>query len=67
MNNLMGLIGLIRGAANPMQFLQQQAQNNPVIARALQMSNGRDSMEVARNIAKERGIDLDQYRRELGI
>ena len=63
----MELISLIRGASNPQQFLQQQAQNNPMVARALQMTQGRDPMEVARNLAKEQGINLDQFRQQLGI
>ena len=67
MNNIMELIGLLKGAGNPQQFLQQQAQNDPIVARALQMTQGRDPMEVARNLAKEQGADLNQFRQQLGI
>ena len=67
MNDLMSLIGMIRGAQNPQAFLQQQAQSNPMIAKALQMTQGRDPMQVAQNLAREQGIDLNQLKQQLGI
>ena len=70
MNGIMELIGLIKGASNPQQYLQQQAQNNPVIARALQMTQGKGDaqiMEVANNLARQQGINLAQFRQQLGI
>ena len=67
MNDLMGLISMIRGAQNPQAFLQQQAQSNPMVARALQMIQGRDPMEVAQNLAREQGIDLNAMKQQLGM
>jgi len=67
MSDLMSLIGMIRGAQNPQAFLQQQAQSNPMIARALQMIQGRDPMQVAQNLAREQGIDLNQLKQQLGM
>ena len=70
MNNIMELIGLIKGAGNPQQFLQQQAQSNPEIARALQMTqgkNGNQIMQIAENLARERGVDLNALKSQLGM
>jgi len=67
MNGMMELIGMIKGAGNPMAYLQQQAQNNPVIARALQMTQGRNPMQVAENLAREQGIDLNQFKAQFGM
>ena len=70
MNNIMQLIGMIRGASNPMQFLQSQAQSNPMIARVLQMTNGKNEqeiMQIANNMAREQGVDLNQLRGMLGF
>jgi len=70
MNNIMQLIGMIRGAGNPMQFLQSQAQSNPMIARVLQMTQGKNDqeiMQIANNMAREQGVDLNQMRSMLGI
>jgi hypothetical protein len=70
MNGIMDLIGMMRGAGNPMAFLQQQAQNNPAIAKALEMTQGKGEQgiwDVARNLAKEQGVDLNQFRAQLGL
>ena len=70
MNGIMDLIGLIRGAYNPQQYLQQQAQNNPVIAMALKMTQGKGDaqiMEIANNLAREKGVNLADFRKELGL
>ena len=70
MNDLMSLISMIRSAQNPQTFLQQQAQNNPMIARALQMTQGKSDdqiMNIANSLAREQGIDLAQFRQQLGI
>ena len=70
MNNLMQLIGMLRGSGNPMQFLQSQAQSNPMIARVLQMTQGKNEqeiMQIANNIAREQGVDLNNLRTQLGF
>ena len=70
MNNLMGLIGMIRGAQNPMAYLQQQAQSNPAIARALEMVQGKNPQEImgiAQNLAQQQGADINQLRQQLGM
>ena len=70
MNNIMQLIGMLRGSGNPMQFLQSQAQSNPMIARVLQITQGKNEqeiMQIANNMAREQGIDLNQLRTQLGF
>ena len=68
--NIFEMINTIRSSNNPMAFLQSQAGNNPAIAKALEMTKGKNPNEflsIAQNVAKERGIDLNQYRQSLGI
>ena len=70
MNGIMDLIGLIKGAQNPMAMLQQQAPNNPQIARALQMIQGKSPdqiMQIANSLAREQGVDINQFRQQLGL
>ena len=53
-----------------MEMLQQQAQNNPVIAQALQMTQGKSGneiMQIANNLAKAQGTDINALRQQLGI
>lgn len=64
--NPMLLIQLLRGGTSPqalvMNILQGQGGNNPILQNAANLAkNGnRQGLEnVARNIAKQRGIDFD--------
>jgi rRNA processing protein Krr1/Pno1 len=61
---------------NPMNFLQQQMmekfknQNPQKFNQIQQMVNGKNEQqlkEMAQNIAKERGIDLNQFASQFGI
>lgn len=64
--NPMQLLQLIKGGKNPQQIvmnvLQQQAQNNPILQNAANLAqNGNVSalQIIARNLAKQRGLDFD--------
>ena len=68
--NIMEIIGAFRSGINPQSYLQSQAQNNPEIAKALEMTQGKSPdqiMQVAQNLARERGVDLNSLRQQLGI
>lgn len=76
--NPMQLIQMIKSGQNPQQLLmsvlQQQASQNPMSANLLQlMQNGNfgDIESIARNLAKERGIDFDKefsaFKRQFGV
>ena len=61
------LIQMIKGGNNPQQLvmsvLQQRAQENPMYANLLQLAQGGDQKgleQIARNLAKERGMDFDK-------
>lgn len=76
--NPMQIIQLIKGGQNPqqlvMQILQQQAQNNPMGANLLELiqnNKAADVEQIARNLAKTKGIDFDKefnsFKQLLGI
>lgn len=76
--NPMQIIQLIKGGQNPqqlvMQILQQQAQNNPMGANLLELIQNNktaDVEQIARNLAKTKGIDFDKefnsFKQLLGI
>lgn len=61
------LIQMIKGGSNPQQLvmsvLQQRAQESPMYANLLQLAQGGDQKgleQIARNLAKERGMDFDK-------
>lgn len=71
MNNpLMMLLNIARNGGNPMAAMQQMAQNNPQMRQAMQMLQGKSPAELqqmAQNMARERGIDLNDFLRQMGI
>ena len=71
MNNLIGMMMQgMRGGANPLNMLQGMVQQNPAIAPVLSIVQGKNPAQLeqtARNMARERGIDLDALAGQLGL
>ena len=47
---------------NPMMFMLQNLNSNPLFAQAQRMAQGKSEQEImmiARNVCKEKGIDFD--------
>ena len=63
MFNPLQLIQTIQQAKNPMAFIQNMTGNNPLMARAFQMANGKNPEElqtIAKNLCQQRGINFDE-------
>ena len=71
MNNpLMAILGAMRSGGNPMSMLQQMAGQNPQMRQFMQMINGKSPdqlKQIAENMARERGVSLNDVARQLGI
>lgn len=71
MNNpIMMLVNVMQNGGNPMQMMQSMAGQNPQIAQAFQMMKGKSPQQLrqmVQNMAHERGIDLNEMMRQLGI
>lgn len=71
MNDVIGmLMQAARNGGNPMQLLQGMARNNPQIGQAMNIIQGKNPQQleqVARNMAKERGIDIEAMARQMGL
>lgn len=71
MNNpLMMLVQAMNSGQNPMALLQQMAPQNPQVAQAMRLMQGKNPQQLeqmAQSMAGERGIDLNQMIRQLGI
>lgn len=69
-NPIMFLLNAMRRGGDPKTLLQQMAQQDP---RAQQVMNilgnkpPRQQREIVQNMARERGLDLDNLARSLGI
>ena len=60
----------VRNGMNPNRLAMQLAQRNPAVHQAMQAINGKTPEQVrdmAQQMAAQRGIDLDQLTRQLGI
>ena len=69
MNNpLMQLISMTRQGGNPMAMIQ--AANNPQAAQAMKIMQGKSPeqlKQIATNMAKERGMTIEQVMQQLGM
>lgn len=59
-----------RSGQNPMPLMQEFAKQTPMFNQPLQMINGKDvaaQRQTAINMAKEYGVDLNQFAAQFGI
>ena len=69
-NPFMVLMQFARSGGNPMQMLSQMAGRDPRAAQAMKLIQGKSPQQlrqVAENMAKERGMTLDEIARQMGV
>lgn len=69
-NPLNMMLNALRRGGNPMQIAQQMANTNPQMRQFYNMVNGKSTAELkqmAENMAKERGVSINDVARQLGI
>lgn len=69
-NPMMAMINAMRTGGNPMALAQQMAGQNPQMRQFMQMVQGKtpDQLkQMAENVAKERGVSINDVARQLGI
>lgn len=71
MNNpMMQIVGMMKSGKNPQQLLMSLAQANPQVRQAMQMMQGKSDAELrqmAMNMAKEQGVNINDVLRQLGV
>lgn len=71
MNNpMMSMIQMAMGRMSPMQYLQQRMGQNPQIAQAMNLIQGKTPEQlhqIADNMAKQRGTTVEEIARQYGI
>ena len=70
LNNPIQFIQALQKGGNANQLLMQAAQRNPAVQQAMQAVNGRTPEQVrdlAYEMARQRGVDLNQIAQQLGI
>lgn len=68
MFNPMQLMGLLQNSQNPSMLMESLMAQNPLLSRAMQMGQGKNPQElamIARNLAKQQGMNDQQFARLL--
>lgn len=66
--NLVNLAQTLKMASNPNAALQSMIGQNPIIAKALEMTKGKNEteiMQIAQNLAKSQGVDFNQFQQNV--
>lgn len=69
-NPMFQILNIARNGGNPMALMQQMAGQNPMAAQAMRMINGKNQQQlrqIASNMARERGMGLEQVAQNLGL
>ena len=69
-NPIAMLVQAMNNGGNPVALMQQMAMQNPQIAQAMTLMQGKSPQQLeamVRNMAGERGIDINEMIRSLGI
>ena len=69
-NSVNQIMNALQQGVNPNQIAMQLAQNNPSVRWAMRVVNGKTPEQVrnmAFQMAKQRGVDLYQIARNMGI
>lgn len=70
MNNLLTLLQIAKNGGNPMQMLGQMAGQDLKLQQAMKLIQGKNPAQLrqtAENIAKERGLSIEEVAQKLGI
>lgn len=71
MNNpMLQMMQMVRNGFNPMTMMQNMARTDPQVAQFMKMIEGKNSQQLrlmAENVARERGVTLEEVARQLGI
>ena len=70
MMNPMQLISMMQQSGNPMGMLMQMSQQNPLMGQAMRVLNGKTPGQMeqyVRQMAQQRGVDLNQLAQQMGI
>ena len=64
MFNPMEMMQMLQSSQNPNMFIEKLMSQNPLLSRAMQMGQGKNPQElamIARNLAKQQGMNDQQF------
>lgn len=69
-DNMAMLVQMAQNGGNTIGLLNQMARQNPQLAQAMKMINGKNTaqlQQMAQNMAKEKGLKIEDIARQLGL
>ncbi len=69
-NPVMQMMGMLQNSKNPMAVMQKLAGQNPQLQQVMQIANGKSPMQLqqmAENLAREKGVNLQEFMKQMGI
>ncbi len=69
-NPMFQILNIARNGGNPMALMQQMAGNNPLAAQAFNAIQGKNTQQLrqmAMNMAKEKGVTVQQVAQQYGL
>ena len=69
MFNPMEMMQMLQCSQNPNMLMEKMMAQNPLLSRAMQMAQGKNPQElamIARNLAKQQGMNDQQFAQLLG-
>lgn len=61
MQQLKGMMNMVKNSSNSNVMIQQLIQSNPQLAQVSQLIQGKNPETVFRDMCKQRGIDPDEF------
>ena len=65
MQSIKRMVGMLNGVQSPEKALQMLAQQNPLMAQVMQMTNGRDPKQVFYEMCNQKGVNPDDILSQL--
>lgn len=69
-NPIMQMLGMLQNSKSPMNVMQKLAGQNPRLQQIMQLANGKNPMQLqqmAENLAREKGVNLQEFMNQMGI
>lgn len=69
-NPILQMMGMLQNSKNPMSVIQKLAGQNPRLQQVMNITQGKtpqQMQQMAENLAKEKGVNLQEFMKQMGI
>ncbi len=69
-NPIMQMMGMLQNSNNPRAVMEKLASQNPQLQQVMGLAQGKTPQQLqqmAENLAKEKGVNLQEFMKQIGI